>query len=329
MSLTDRYNRNLNYLRVSVTDRCNLRCIYCSPHNPLPLPHEDILTYEEILRIIRTGVRLGISKVRITGGEPLVRKGIYSFLKELGRIEGISDISLTTNGVFLKDNLEKIRSAGIKRLNISMDTLNRLRFKEITGRDNFDKVWEGIMSAHEMGFDPIKINVVVLNGINDDELTELAKLSFSYPFHIRFIEYMPIGNQKLEGINQDLELLAPDIMKRISVLGILNPVENGINDGPADRYQFEGAKGEIGLIRPLSHHFCYKCNRLRLTANGHLRACLLSDKEDDIKGPLRKGCSDSELADIFLEAVRHKPFEHHVRARHSSGVSGQMSAIGG
>lgn len=329
-NLIDRYNRHLNYLRISITDRCNLRCIYCLPEEFLPmLSHSDILTYEEILRIVRVGVRLGISKVRVTGGEPLVRKDVCKFLKDLSEIEGISDVSLTTNGVFLKDKIHEIRAAGIKRINISLDTLNRDRFRQITRRDNFVQVWEGIRLAQELGFSPIKINVVALRGINDDELTDIAALSFSYPFHIRFIEHMPMGNSEFSIQNSDLPLLAPEIMSRIGALGKLSPVKNCINDGPADRYRFEGAKGEVGVIRPLSHHFCYKCNRLRLTASGELRACLLSDYQEDLKTPLRKGCSDDELANIFLRAVSMKPFEHRLSNENGETVSSPMSAIGG
>ncbi len=337
-NLTDKYNRHLNYLRISVTDRCNLRCIYCLPYDFVPkLSHRDILSYEEILRIVRLGVGLGISKVRITGGEPLVRKDIYEFLRELSGISGLSDVSLTTNGVFLRDNIEKIRAAGIRRINISLDSLDRERFRQITGRDHFDQVWEGIQLACETGFDPIKINVVALRGVNGDELMDMARLSFSYPFHIRFIEHMPIGRaqfQKASGPDKhgsDTEILAPEIMARIqNELGPLTPVlGKGMSDGPADRYKLEGAKGEIGLIRPLSHHFCYKCNRLRLTASGQLRACLLSDREEDLRGPLRSGCDDNELAGIFLKAVRRKPFQHKLAAENSDGVLSQMSAIGG
>ena len=284
------------------------------------------MRYEEILRLVRIGVRLGISKVRVTGGEPLVRKGVYDFLGQLTQIDGLSDVSLTTNGVLLKDNIKKIRSAGIKRINVSMDTLNRQKYKDITGHDMFDQVWEGIESAQKMGFDPIKINVVALNGINDDELTDIAGLSFSYPFHIRFIEYMPIGTSHITIGNQ---LLAPEIQERIKVLGELSPVEKGINDGPAKRYKFKGAKGEIGFIHAVSKHFCNECNRLRLTANGKLRACLLSDHQEDIKGPLRRGCLDSELADVFLRAVSHKPYDHNVVCDQPVMVAGRMSAIGG
>lgn len=325
--LIDRCNRKLNYLRISITDRCNLKCIYCVPYDFIPkLPHKEILSYEEILHIVRISVRLGISKVRITGGEPLVRKGVYDFLEQLTKIQGLLDISLTTNGVLLKDNINKIKSAGIKRINISLDTLNRKKFRQITGYDFFNQIWEGIELAQKMGFDPIKINVVPLKGVNYDELLDIAALSIAYPFHIRFIEYMPMGTNQME-IGR--HLLFPEIKKQINQLGKMIPVEKGMNDGPAERFKFESARGEIGFIRPISRHFCNTCNRLRLTASGQLRPCLMSDVQVDLKTPLRKGCSDDELAEVFLKAVRLKPSEHNLSVDHPAGVSAQMCAIGG
>jgi cyclic pyranopterin phosphate synthase len=301
--------------------------MYCVPPDLITrLSHEDILTYEEILHIITIGIRLGITKVRVTGGEPLVRKGVYDFLAELTRISGLKDVSLTTNGIYLVDNIERIRSAGISRINISLDTLNPKKYRQITGRDTFDRVWKGIETAQDMGFAPIKLNVVALNGVNDDELVDMAKLSFAFPFHIRFIEYMPIGQSRMG--NGPL-LLAPEIKNRISALGNLVPVENAKNDGPAKRYRFEGAKGEIGFIPALSQHFCDKCNRLRLTASGQLRPCLLSNHQEDIKSPLRSGCSDQELAEIYLRAVQHKPSDHNLAGHHVIRVCGEMRAIGG
>ena len=327
MKLIDPCNRHLNYLRISITDRCNLKCIYCVPRDRIPrLAHDEILTYEEILRLVRVGVKLGISKIRVTGGEPLVRKGVYDFLSELSRIEGLADLSLTTNAVALKDNLKKIKSAGIKRINISLDTLKREKFEKITGMDLFDQVWQGIEGARAMAFHPIKINIVALNGVNDDELIDMAQLTFDYPFHMRFIEYMPIGESQMG--NGPL-LLAPEIKKRISVLGNLIRVRNSVNDGPAQRYRFEGALGEIGFIHALSHHFCDRCNRLRLTARGQLRPCLLSDHHEDVRGPLRSGCSDDQLAEIFFRAVRHKPSDHNLALQNPSRVCGQMHSIGG
>lgn len=325
--LIDRYNRNLNYLRISITDRCNLRCIYCMPRKLVPkLPHKDILRYEEILRIVKIGVRLGISKVRITGGEPLIRKGVFYFLEQLSKIDGLLDISLTTNGVLLKDNIERIKSSGIKRINISVDTLNKKKFHKITGYDYFDQIWAGIEQANNMSFNPIKLNVVPIKGINDDELIDIARLSFAYPFHIRFIEYMPIGANQ---IKPDRHLLAPEIKKRIHALGELIPVVKNDHDGPAERFKFEGAVGEIGFIRPISRHFCHSCNRLRLSASGQLRPCLLSDSQEDLKSLLRKGCLDDEIAEAILKAVREKPSEHNLSMEHPPEILTQMCVIGG
>lgn len=302
--------------------------MYCIPPGGhiSKLPHEDILRYEEILRIIRVGVKLGISKVRITGGEPLIRKGIREFLKELGSIKELSDISLTTNGVLLKDHIESLRASGIRRLNISLDTLNPEKFKLITGHDHFRQVWEGISDAYRAGFSPIKLNVVALNGINDDEFSDMAKLIFDYPFHIRFIEYMPIGNTHL---NDDRQILAPEIIRRLSAFFELIPIEKEKYDGPAERYRINGAKGELGFIRPISRHFCSQCNRMRLTANGKLRPCLLSDQESDIRDALRRECSDSEIETILLNAARHKPSEHNLNKKISEQINRQMCAIGG
>jgi len=324
--LIDLYCRKLDYLRISITDRCNLRCLYCAPPNlQIPkLSHRDILSYEEILRLVRIGVSLGISKVRITGGEPLLRKGIGNFLSELGRIREISDLSLTTNGVLLKENLESVRMAGIRRLNISLDTLTPEKFRYITGRDDFSQAWDGILAAYHAGFSPIKINIVAMRGINDDEFADIARLSFSYPFHIRFIEYMPMGNSPLENVRQ---ILAPEIMNILSAIGELIPVEKKQHDGPAERYSFKDAIGEIGFIRPLSHHFCAQCNRLRLTASGQLRPCLLSDDQHDLKTALRNGSTDAQIADIFLTVARFKPHRHHLIEEEN--VKSQMCVIGG
>ncbi|MDP3285768.1 MAG: radical SAM protein, partial [Desulfobacterales bacterium] len=198
IKLVDQYKRRLDYLRISVTDRCNMKCIYCMTHEKISkLPCRDILRYEEIFRIAGIFTHLGVSKIRITGGEPLIRKGICEFLSGLSSLEGLSDLSITTNGVFLKEKIKQIQSAGIRRLNISMDTLDKDKFKKITGIDAFNEVWEGIMLALDMGFDPVKLNVVALNGINDDELPDFARLSLSYPLQIRFIEYMPIGTSQM------------------------------------------------------------------------------------------------------------------------------------
>ena len=324
--LIDRCQRRLNYLRISVTDRCNLRCAYCLPGEDIPrLRHEDVLRYEEILRVARVAAGLGITKVRVTGGEPLVRRGVIDFLAELARIPGIRDLSLTTNGLLLKENAGRLRAAGVARVNVSMDTLDPGRYRDITGVDAFEQAWEGIRASQAHGFHPIKINVVALRGVNDDELPALARLSLDLPLHVRFIEFMPIGRARFAGA----PLLFPEIMERISVIGRLLPVEGSPLDGPAHRYRFDGAQGEVGFIPAISHHFCSRCNRLRLTADGHLRPCLLSDRHEDVKGPLRSGGTDADIVEIFLRATLHKPSDHNLAVGEPAHVCCQMRSIGG
>jgi cyclic pyranopterin phosphate synthase len=325
--LIDRYNRHLNYLRISITDRCNLRCIYCVPQNRIPIvPHHEILRYEEILRIVRIAVGLGISKVRVTGGEPLVRRGACEFLETLCQTEGLHEVTLTTNAAMLGAYVGRIRAAGIDRINISLDTLQREKFARITGRDLFDQVWRGIEAAIGAGFQPIKLNVVALRGINDDELLDFARMTLTRPFHVRFIEFMPIGRSRMRF---GPPLLVPEIMERIGPLGPLAPIEKSPQEGPAARFRLKKSVGEIGFISALSHHFCDSCNRLRLTANGMLRPCLLSDQQLDLKSPLRSGASDGELAEVFRQAVRNKPSDHNLSANEPCGIACQMSSIGG
>ena len=324
--LHDQFRRRLNYLRVSVTDRCNLRCAYCVPRESIPrMAHGEILRYEEILRILRIGITLGITKVRITGGEPLVRRDLLPFLEELRQMEGLTDMALTTNAVLLKPNLEALQTAGIRRLNISLDTLQRKRFQEITGGDHFDQVWEAIDAAQAMDFHPIKLNVVAMRGINDDEFEDIAALTLTRPLHVRFIEYMPMGNPNLPG---DPYMSNDEVRRRLERFTRLEAVPRSANDGPARRYRYPGAPGEVGFISPLSHHFCDTCNRLRLTAGGKLRPCLLSNREYDLLGPLRDGASDKELAAIFLEGARLKPMAHGLVAG-GQKVDARMSSIGG
>jgi cyclic pyranopterin phosphate synthase len=324
--LVDRYKRHLNYLRISITDRCNLQCIYCNPRLVRQkLRHKDVLRYEEILRIARIGVSMGITKIRVTGGEPLARKGCCDFLENLSTIEGLEDISLTTNGVMIKQHIDRISAAGIKRLNISLDTLNPKKYQQITGHDVFKQVWEGIELALQKGFAPIKLNVVAISGVNDDELAQLAELSFKYPFHIRFIERMPIGTTSAPIA---VPLLVPDIIKKVQILGDLIPIKKDTSDGPAMRYRFKDSMGEIGFISPVSKHFCKECNRLRLTADGHILTCLLSDICEDIKTPIRLGLLDNDLKAVFLKAVERKPLQHPEKLTHLAQPE-QMVSIGG
>lgn len=325
--LIDPYNRTLNYLRISITDRCNLQCIYCTPRHGIPkMDHGDILRYEEILRVAEIAINLGIDKIRLTGGEPLVRKGIIEFIPQLTSLPGLKEVSLTTNGIYLKKNLKKIRSAGIKRINVSLDTLKQEKYKKITRHNGFRRVWDGIELARKLGFNPVKINVVPIKGLNDDELIDFARLSIDHPYHIRFIEHMPFGNVGLDV--QRNYIPNAQIKTQISSLGDLIPIQRNEYDGPAERFKFEGASGEIGFISPLTNHFCKTCNRLRLTADGHLRVCLLSDKEEDLRDPMRNGASDEELERIFMKAVLNKPQAHHLDS-HDPSPTSQMSSIGG
>ncbi|MCG8333979.1 MAG: GTP 3',8-cyclase MoaA [Proteobacteria bacterium] len=325
--LTDNYKRKLKYLRVSVTDRCNLRCNYCNPLTPQTmLTHDDILQYEEILRIIKAGVGFGINKIRVTGGEPLVRKGLCGFIAELNKISELKDVSLTTNGVLLKDYIDELIDAGIKRINISLDSINKENFAKITGRDYFEKVWEGVELALKKGIEPLKINVVAMRGVNSHEFLDFARLTFDYPLQIRFIEYMPIGDARMQSRQQ---ILTPETKEILQELGELIPVKNQANDGPAFRYRFSNAKGEIGFISPISRHFCSDCNRLRLTANGKIRSCLLSDHQFDIKTPLRNGMTDDEIRNLFKIALNNKAGVHCIGSSEDYKVNTNMSAIGG
>ena len=325
--LIDRFNRRINYLRISITDRCNLRCMYCvPPFGERKLRHKDILRYEELLRIARIAIKLGITKIRLTGGEPLVRRGVQEFIPMLAALEGLEDVSITTNGVFLKENLEMLKTAGIKRLNISIDSLDREKFKRITRFDYFNKVWEGIETARDMGFCPIKLNVVLMKGINDNEVIDFGRLALEQPYHLRFIECMPVGlaEKSLAFIpNGEIEKTL------IDTFGPLIRISPGLHDGPATRFRFEGGKGEIGFISAISHSFCQECNRLRLTANGMLLPCLLSNTEIDIKDPLRRGCLDDELIGVFKKAVSLKPECHPLNLENHQRVHRKMCSVGG
>jgi len=326
--LLDPYRRKINYLRISVTDRCNLRCRYCMPEEGIPLiPHKDILTYEEILRIVRVFAPEGISKIRLTGGEPLVRKGIVDFISSLSHIEEIEDLSLTTNGILLKELAQDLKQAGLKRVNISLDSLRKERFYQITRKDDFERVWTGVEEALRVGLSPIKINMVAIKGLNDDEIESFARLTLPLPLTVRYIEYMPSGNGE-EWKESDI-LTIPQIKNRLENVDRLIPVSSDQWDGPAMRFRFEGSLGEIGLIGPVSSHFCSDCNRLRLTADGKIRTCLFSDEEIDVKELLRKGGSDRDLRDQLLVALQTKPERHYINTHQFKKCQRNMSAIGG
>ncbi|MBW2645336.1 MAG: GTP 3',8-cyclase MoaA [Deltaproteobacteria bacterium] len=324
---TDPFHRKITYLRISITDRCNMRCLYCISADSLrPLSHRDILTYEEILAITRASVDLGITKVRITGGEPLIRRDVLHFIRLLCAIPGLKDVSITTNGTLLKDMAGPLFDAGIRRINISLDTLNPLKFRRITRRDHFHEVWDGISAANEAGFSPIKLNVVIIKGLNDTEILQFAALSIQQPYVIRFIEFMPIGETTFW--DRRKVMTSEEIRSRLDSLGSLQQVPPSVNDGPAKQYRFENAKGKIGIITPISDNFCGTCNRLRLTADGRIRPCLFSDHEIDIKTPLRKGCTQEEIKRLLKKGIAEKPKRHYAGCG-SITTARPMSKIGG
>ena len=326
--LLDPFKRKINYLRISITDRCNLRCRYCMPEGGIPLiPHEEILTYEEILRLVRVFATEGISKVRLTGGEPLVRKGIVNFVSRLSQIEEIKDLSLTTNGILLKEFAQDLKNAGLKRINVSLDSLRKERFYHITRRDDFEKVWAGIEEALKVGLSPIKVNMVAIQGLNDDEIESFARLTLTLPLTIRYIEYMPSGNG--EEWKESNMLTIPQIKNRLENMGKLVSIPSDRWDGPAKRFRIQGALGEIGLIGPVSSHFCDDCNRLRLTPDGKIRTCLFSDEEIDVKELLRNGGSDRDLKEQLLLALKKKPERHPINTHQFKKCQRNMSAIGG
>jgi cyclic pyranopterin phosphate synthase len=325
--LIDSYQRQINYLRISVTDLCNLNCIYCSAGSIPHLSHYDILRYEEIQRIVQVAAGMGISKVRLTGGEPLVRPELSKLISMLTRIEGINDISLTSNGTLLSKYARELKEAGLKRVNISLDTLKEDRFRQISGRGKLGDVLSGIEAAYRAGLEPVKINMVVMRGINDDETIDFARMSIEQGWHVRFIEFMPFGTSAA----QTLETVSTqEIKEHIQSLGKLEPYTGPTGNGPARYYRFPGARGTIGFITPMTEHFCHSCNRLRITSDGQLRPCLLADDEVNIKEPLRNGANDDELKQLIQQAVALKREEHHLTGGIAPvTVSRPMCQIGG
>ncbi|MBN2808469.1 MAG: GTP 3',8-cyclase MoaA [Deltaproteobacteria bacterium] len=325
--LQDGHNRRVSYVRISVTDRCNLRCSYCSDPSFSFRDRAEILSYEEIIQLVRVLATLGVDKVRLTGGEPLVRRHLDSLITRIGEIAGISDISLTTNGVLLENLAHSLWHAGLRRINISLDTLDRQKFVRITGRDYFDRVRAGIETALAVGFSPVKINAVVMRGVNDDELLDFARLTLKYPLHIRFIEYMPIGRASTwSGAEVVTEA---EMLERIAAgLGRLEPVA-AASSGPARLYRIAGAPGRIGVIAAMSNHFCATCNRIRVTADGRLRPCLLSDNEFDLKGVLHGGGDFAKIAALVRQAVAGKSAAHEMACNAERKCARMMSTIGG
>lgn len=334
--MKDSHGRVIDYLRISLTDRCNFRCIYCMPSDGVQMmTHDEVLRIEEIESIVRVATRIGIRSVRLTGGEPLVRKGVVGLVRTLSSMEGIVNVSMTTNGVLLPSMAADLKEAGLSRVNISLDTLDPDQFSYITRVGELESTLKGINAALEAGFNPVKVNAVTVRRLNQDFLG-FAKLSIDRPLHVRFIEYMPVGDSTgLDGSGWGKEDVVPSeellqiINQRAREEGLpeLQPTDGDrapIGWGPARYFQFPHAQGTVGFISPLSRHFCSECNRLRLTADGKLRPCLFSDRELDIRAALRDGGEEAAYA-CFLEALNLKPDEHHDKV----GTERNMSQIGG
>ena len=326
--LSDSFQRPINYLRISVTDRCNLRCVYCMPDGGVPcIDHAEILTFEEIIRVVRAAADLGITKVRLTGGEPLVRAGLPELIRLISEIKTIEDIALTSNGIMLAKLAPELKSSGLRRVNISLDSMNPERFRAITrGSGEVADVLEGIAKAREAGLEPVKINMVVMKGINDDEIVDFARKTVSDGWNVRFIELMPFTGK---GTDDPRFISAYDIKKRLDAIGKLDRAAMPVGNGPAKYYRFPGASGTVGFITPVTEHFCVSCNRLRLTSDGKLMPCLMSEKEIDLKQSLRSGAGLEELKKIIEFAVASKP-QHHTLVENKDRQNRRpMSHVGG
>ena len=326
--MIDQFGRTVRYLRVSVTDKCNLRCVYCMPLEGLDwLKREEILTYEEITEVVRTMAGMGLERVRITGGEPLIRRDLSDLVKMIADVPEIADLSLSTNAVLLADQAEALKQAGVQRLNISLDSLQADRVDAISRRPgSYSKIMEGLDAAEEVGFAPLKINVVLIRGQNDDEIEDFARITRERPWHIRFIELMPTG------ANLDLSansfVSCADALRRVRKIEQLEPVDGPFGNGPATYYRFPGAPGTVGVITPMSHNYCDRCNRMRLTASGQLRPCLFGDIETNLRDPLRAG---QDLRPLIEETLRIKPERHYLIQGSAAGSGGlvALSQTGG
>ena len=325
--LVDGFGRRLTYLRVSVTDRCNLRCLYCMPEEGVVLQaHDDILRYEEIERLVRVAAELGISKVRITGGEPLVRPGVVDLVRLLSQVPGIADLALTTNGVRLAPLAEDLARAGLQRVNVSLDTLRADRFARLARRDHLDQVLSGLEAAEAAGLTPVKVNMVVIRGLNEDEVVDFARLTLSRRWRVRFIEVMPLG----EGEHWSDDGFVPAAEMRALIENEVGPLSALPHDpgSPAREWQLPRATGTVGFITPVTEHFCAECNRLRLTADGRLLSCLLRGGEVDVRQALRQGADDDALRALLRLSAARKPSGHNLDECRPTVHRG-MSGIGG
>lgn len=326
--MRDRMGREINYLRISVTDRCNLRCRYCMPEGGTALkPHDEILRLEEIARLVNIFSDLGIRKVRLTGGEPLVRRNLPELVRMIHENPLIDDIALTTNGLLFAKMAGELKEAGLNRVNLSLDTLRPDRYEYITRGGDLGLALNALETALAEGLHPVKINTVVISGFNDDEILDFCRLAYQMPVHVRFIELMPVG--ELSFWSRDRMLGNDEVKTRIESQYQLKPAKIKHGSGPARYYNIEGGQGSIGFISPMSHQFCHLCNRLRLTADGRLRACLYSPVETDLKKPLRSGAGDEEIKALFLETVASKPEKHGMGDKAWARGDRKMSQIGG
>lgn len=320
--LHDTYDRKIDYLRLSITDRCNLRCKYCMPEAGVAVkPHTDMMSYEEIIAFAHLAAKAGISRIRLTGGEPLVRKGVVDLVASLNTIEEISEVSITTNGILLAQYAQDLFDAGLRRVNISIDSLDPQVYATMTRWGKLEQALAGMEAALAVGMVPVKINAVVLRNINDD-LAPFAKLTMDYPVHVRFIEYMPAFYEE----GQDNFISGEELEAKIFALGSVDKSESPGGAGPARYFKLAGAKGTLGLIGSSKGHFCESCNRLRLTADGKLRTCLFSEQEIDLLPALRGG-SPKDLMDLIERALREKPKDRF--ARREGKINRKMSQIGG
>ena len=319
--------RKIDYIRISVTDRCNLRCLYCMPEEGIDLmKHKDLMTFEEVEYLVRSIVPLGIKKIRLTGGEPLVRLGIADLIRKLRGIEEIEDITLTTNGILLEKMASSLKEAGLSRVNVSLDTLEEGKFKEITRWGSLDKVLAGIKKSLEVGLTPVKINVVAIKGFNDDEFVKLTEFADKNSVQVRFVELMPIGESDEDAILKHYPI--DDIKKLIEKKYELKETDRIKTNGPAENYEIVGGKGSVGFIGALSHKFCSSCNRLRVTADGKMRPCLYKDLEYDVLELIRKGASMEDIKAFMEEVILGKP-EGHDMEKGWGDQKRKMSQIGG
>jgi cyclic pyranopterin phosphate synthase len=323
--LVDNHNRRINYLRLSITDRCNLRCLYCVPHYDVAGKNKSrILPYEDLFRLARESVTLGISKIRVTGGEPLVRPGVIEFLERLAAIEPTPELVLTTNGILLKKLAGPLRKAGVKRLNISLDSLRPEVFKKITAGGELQRVLDGIDAAQEAGFPPPQINVVLLRGTNEGEVADFARLAADRRLSVRFIEYMPVsGDPKW----RSLYVANDEVIAALERDHQLTPIESMDGAGPARYFQLDGGEAKLGFISPISHHFCASCNRIRISADGHARGCLMSNETTDLVPYLARG--DEAIREVLAAIIRKKPLRHDAPESVMAHGWVPMSAIGG